>query len=282
MHPIELVSITKRFKAAEKGSDEITILQDLNLNIIQGRSTAIMVAVAGLAVAAFYGTRNWMKGRDAAASAALVKMASPNSMPGGAGLLDEQEEAVATYGSTKAGPKMKIVLAKSYFDAERYEEALAEYERMDGSAPEGFEDVPSVGRAECLEALGRLEEAVKSYDAFAEAKPKSFLALTARLGAARCVAQLGDKAKALERLAAVKETVGDDESAKTLVESAEALVKRWEKREKTTLFDAADAAAKQIEADAAAVPAEAPVEVPAEIPAAEAPAAEPAPVPAAE
>lgn len=42
MHPIELVSITKRFKAAEKGSDEITILQDLNLNIIQGRSTAII------------------------------------------------------------------------------------------------------------------------------------------------------------------------------------------------------------------------------------------------
>ena len=42
MHPIELVSITKRFKAAEKGSDEITILQDLNLDIIQGRSTAII------------------------------------------------------------------------------------------------------------------------------------------------------------------------------------------------------------------------------------------------
>ncbi|MBO4423963.1 MAG: ABC transporter ATP-binding protein [Spirochaetales bacterium] len=42
MHPIELVSITKRFKASEKGSDEITILQDLNLNIVQGQSTAII------------------------------------------------------------------------------------------------------------------------------------------------------------------------------------------------------------------------------------------------
>ena len=42
MHPIELVSITKRFKAAEKGSDEITILQDLNLSIVQGQSTAII------------------------------------------------------------------------------------------------------------------------------------------------------------------------------------------------------------------------------------------------
>ena len=42
MHPIELVNITKRFKAAEKGSGEITILQDLSLNIEQGRSTAII------------------------------------------------------------------------------------------------------------------------------------------------------------------------------------------------------------------------------------------------
>ena len=42
MHPIELVSITKRFKAAEKGNDEITILKDLNLSIVQGQSTAII------------------------------------------------------------------------------------------------------------------------------------------------------------------------------------------------------------------------------------------------
>ncbi len=42
MHPIELISITKRFKAAEKGEGEITILQDLNLSIVQGQSTAII------------------------------------------------------------------------------------------------------------------------------------------------------------------------------------------------------------------------------------------------
>ncbi|MBR4120521.1 MAG: ABC transporter ATP-binding protein [Spirochaetales bacterium] len=42
MHPIELYCITKRFKAAEKGEDEITILQDLSLNVIEGQSTAII------------------------------------------------------------------------------------------------------------------------------------------------------------------------------------------------------------------------------------------------
>ena len=42
MHPIELYCITKRFKAAEKGEEEITILQDLSLNVIEGQSTAII------------------------------------------------------------------------------------------------------------------------------------------------------------------------------------------------------------------------------------------------
>ena len=42
MHPIELDCITKRFKAAEKGEDEITILQNLSLNVIEGQSTAII------------------------------------------------------------------------------------------------------------------------------------------------------------------------------------------------------------------------------------------------
>ncbi len=42
MHPIELNSITKRFKAAEKGEGEITILSDVNLAIVQGQSTAII------------------------------------------------------------------------------------------------------------------------------------------------------------------------------------------------------------------------------------------------
>ena len=247
-----------------------------------GKQTVAILAVAGIAVAGWYGWKGWSESREARASEALLTAAQAEDL----------ESAVANYGGTKAGPALRMRLAKRYFDSERYEEALAEYEKLDGSAPEGFDDVPSVGRAECLEALGRTEEALKSYDAFAEAKPKSFLALTAKIGAARCVAQLGDKTKALERLAAAKAELAGDDTSKALVESAEALVKRWEKRERKTLFDAADAAAKQAEETVAAA-AEIPAEVPAEIPAAkpetpavpetpatpEAPAAAPAAIP---
>ena len=124
---------------------------------------------------------------------------------------------------------MRIRLAKSYFDAGRYEEALSAYEELAANAPEGFADIPVVGRAQCLEALSRFDEALKAFDAFAEANPTSYLALTAKLGAARCVAQSGDKAKALERIAALKKDVGDDEIAKARIEAAEDVIKRFGK-----------------------------------------------------
>jgi len=42
MHPIELKSITKRFKATEKGGGEITILENLDLVVPQGSSVAVI------------------------------------------------------------------------------------------------------------------------------------------------------------------------------------------------------------------------------------------------
>ena len=70
----------------------------------EGRSTAIMVAVAGLAVAAFYGTRNWMKGRDAAASAALPELSSVCSKPS---TCFSQRRPMILSRPTKAPPQMK-------------------------------------------------------------------------------------------------------------------------------------------------------------------------------
>lgn len=42
MHPIEFVQVTKKFKATEKGSEEITILKDLDFFVREGKSTAII------------------------------------------------------------------------------------------------------------------------------------------------------------------------------------------------------------------------------------------------
>ena len=115
------------------------------------------------------------------------------------------------------------------FDAGRYEEALAAYEALAADAPDGFADVPVVGRAQCLEAMSKFEEAQKAFDAFAEANPTNYLTLTAQLGAARCIAQSGDKKKALARIEAIRAANKGDEVASARIDAAESLIKRFEK-----------------------------------------------------
>ena len=125
---------------------------------------------------------------------------------------------------------LKIRLAKSYFDAGRYEESLAQYDELAKNPPDGFADIPAVGKAHCLEALGRFDEAAAAFDAFAEANPKSCLLLTAQLGAARSFAQAGDTKKALARLDALKTAKKDDEQDVARIDATIASVQRSEKK----------------------------------------------------
>jgi len=183
-----------------------------------GKQTVALLAVAAIAVGGWYGWKNHRESVRDAASASLTS----------AYTADELEEAVSRFSGQPVGGALKIRLAKSYFDAGRYEEALAQYEELAANPPDGFADIPAVGKAQCLEALGKFAEAVAAFDAFAEANPKSFLALTAQLGAARSLAQSGDKAKALERMEALKEANKDDGLAKARVEATESVIKRFE------------------------------------------------------
>lgn len=181
-----------------------------------GKKTLAVLALAGIAAGGYFGWKAYSEHRRVASGESIVTAYGVESC----------EEAVRAYGNTKAAGALKQRLAKAYFDAERYAEALAIYDELKAAPVDGFEDVPVVGRAECLEALGRYEEAKTEYAKFAEAKPKSFLALTARIGAARATALAGDKAKAVEMLEALAKEVKGGESAEKLVESAIDVVKR--------------------------------------------------------
>ena len=185
-----------------------------------GKQLTIYLAVAAIAVGGWYGWKNHKAAVRIAASDALVSSYTT----------EELEDSVSRFSGTAAEGALKLRLAKSYFDAARYEEALAQYEALCGNAPDGFADVPVVGKAQCLEALGKFAEAAKEFDAFAEANPKSFLTLTAQLGAARSIAQGGDKKKALARLDALKSANKDDQLAKARIEATELAVKRYEKK----------------------------------------------------
>ena len=183
-----------------------------------GKQTVALLAVAAIAVGGWYG---WKAHRESVRDAASASLTSAYTA-------DELEEAVSRFSGQPVGGALKIRLAKSYFDAGRYEEALAQYEELLANPPDGFADIPAVGKAQCLEALGKFAEASAAFDAFTEANPKSFLALTAQLGAARSIAQSGDKAKALERIAALKEANKGDDLAKARVEATESVIKRYE------------------------------------------------------
>ena len=98
----------------------------------------------------------------------------------------------------------------------------------------GYEDVPAVGSAECLEALGRYAEAGKEYAEFIEAKPKSSLVLQARAGDARVTALLGDKAGALEKLDNMEKDFAGSDAAKRRIEKVRDAVKRMKSAGKTS------------------------------------------------
>ena len=185
-----------------------------------GKSTVIWLLVAAIAIGGYYGWKNHRAAVKAAAADALVN----------AYTTEEIEDAVSKFSGSATEGALKLRLAKSYFDAGRYDEALAQYEALDGKAPEGFSDIPVVGKAQCLEALGKFAEAQKAFDAFAEANPKSYLTLTAQLGAVRCLAQADDKKGALARVETLKTANKDDEISKARVEAIESLVKRFEKK----------------------------------------------------
>ena len=185
-----------------------------------GKSTVIWLLVAAIAVGGYYGWKGHRAAVKAAASDALVN----------AYTTEEVEDAVSKFSGSATAGALKLRLAKSYFDAGRYEEALAQYEALAGNAPDGFADIPVVGKAQCQEALGKFAEAQKAFDAFVEANPKSYLKLTAQLGAARCLAQAGDKKAALARIDALKAENKEEGIEKARVEATESAIKRFEKK----------------------------------------------------
>lgn len=183
----------------------------------EGKSTVIWLLAAALAVGGWYGYKNHRAAKRAAAAEAAAT----------AYTADQLEDALSRFSGDAAEGVIRIRLAKTYFDDGRYEESLAAYENLAKNPPDGFADVCAVGRAQCLEALKRYDEAVKAFDAFVEANTNSYLKLTAQLGAVRSVAQGGDKTQALKRIETLKAAIGDDELAKARVDAAEDLVKRF-------------------------------------------------------
>jgi len=153
--------------------------------------------------------------------------------------IEELEALVSQYGRTGAGRLAQLRLAKAYYDAGQYDNALARYDAYARKASDRFADIAVIGRAHVLEAKGEVAAAQAAFAAFRQENPDHFLTPQAILGEARCLAVSGDKEaarKLLDLLIAVKAGTDWEDRAGNLKE----IVARYEKREAVSLFDQAD------------------------------------------
>lgn len=185
-----------------------------------GKSTVTYALIAIIAICGWYGWKHYKATVKTNAANAIVRAVDTS----------ELEEATAKFAGSNAENALKLRLAKSYYDDGHYEEALVQYDELMALAPNGFEDVPVIGKAHCLEALGRYDEAQKAFDEFAEKNPKHYLTLDAQLGAARSFVEAGNKDRAIARIEAMKVAYKDDKAALDRVESTGKVIKHYEKK----------------------------------------------------
>lgn len=182
-----------------------------------------------------------------------TKLAEANIELTKANSVDELEEVVAKFGSSKPGNAARIRLAKAYYDASRYDNALETYESCEKKGvPKGFEDVVTLGRAHALEALGKNDEALALFKKVSENK-ESFLYPQAKMGMARVLTLQGKKDEAKMLLDELKAEKTDDPVWEMTIANLANVVARYEPR-KHSLFDMADQAAKKIEPTVAPAP----------------------------
>ena len=171
-------------------------------------------------------------------SEANIELTQANSV-------EELEEVIAKFGGLKPGNAARIRLAKAYYDASRYEEALDTYATCEqNGAPKGFEDLVTLGRAHSLEALGKNDEALEIFKSFSENKKESFLYPQAKMGMARVLTLQGKKDEAKNLLDELKAEKTDDPVWEMTVANLEDVIDRYEPRKKRSLFEMADDAAK--------------------------------------
>lgn len=207
-----------------------------------GKQFVITLAVAVILVGGGFVFKHYRASEIAGANQELLKASS----------LDELENVVAKYGATKAGNAARLRLAKAYYDASKYEEALSAYETcLRKGAPQGFAEIAELGRAHALEGLSRTDEALTTYQAFEKTHADHFLQPHATLGIVRILTMQGKKDEAKKLLENLKAKKTGTPSWEMAIANLEGVVNRYEARAARSLFDAADAAAAKTDAPAA-------------------------------
>lgn len=105
---------------------------------------------------------------------------------------EQLEALVAQHAKTPSAPIALLALARLDFHGGRYEAAEKRYADFAvNHADHPFREVAEINRAQCVEAMGRIDEAMKAFDAVLAKGGHGLYATGARIGRARCLEQLG-------------------------------------------------------------------------------------------
>lgn len=111
--------------------------------------------------------------------------------------VDDLVNVVRQYPSSPSAPVALIMAAKAYYDQGGYDLAMAQYEEFKQKYPDHeWSEAATLGIVHCMEAMGRLEDALNGYGAFLAAQPGHFLSAEAVMGQGRCLQMLGRNAEA--------------------------------------------------------------------------------------
>lgn len=201
----------------------------------KGPKTLAYVAGALVAVGALV---FWFEQRNASRASAVIALATASQA--------EDYEAIVAL-ETSASNVARLDLARSLYGAGDYENALATYDAVLSTLEDpALKDIAAVGRVCSLEALGRLDEALKDVlaleAAFANATPPHYLLPELLLTKARILCQQGDKAAAKQVLTPLLTATEGTPFAKHKAQ-AERTVSMIEAYVKKSLFDKAAEAA---------------------------------------
>ncbi len=108
------------------------------------------------------------------------------------GRAEQIEKLVEKYGRTSSAPIGKLALARLDFHNGRYEEAEKRYAQFLRDHPKHpMATIAEVNRATCLEAMGRLQEALNIFETVRARESSSLPGSLALLGRARTYEQMG-------------------------------------------------------------------------------------------
>ena len=148
-------------------------------------TTVLAVVLVAVVAGRLYNARQT---RKAAEASALFSTAQS---------IEDLESLAEKFKGVPSAPLAQLRLAKAYYDAANYDQAITTYETLSTDTADALVGLAArMGVAHCLEARGQTEESLAAFEAFMADNPDHFLRVQAVFGQVRTLDQLGRTADA--------------------------------------------------------------------------------------